>query len=86
MSDPIISECINPTCPFSGQPVEAGSLTTYRGHTVGFCNGDCRDKFAADPDAYPDAMALFDERIENLEKETRADRDDDDEDDDDNED
>lgn len=63
MSDPIITECVNPTCPFSGQPVESDSLTLYRGHTVGFCNPDCRDKFAANPDEYPDAKKLFDAKI-----------------------
>ena len=67
MTDPIINDCINPTCPFSGEPVEAGSLMQYRGHTVGFCNQDCRDKFAANPDGYKDAKALFDERIDDLE-------------------
>ena len=68
MTEPIIQDCINPTCPFSGQPVEAGSLTLYRGHTVGFCNPDCRDKFAANPDDFNNAKALFDERIDDMEK------------------
>jgi nicotinamidase-related amidase/YHS domain-containing protein len=36
---------INTTCPWSGSPVAADSLTRYRGQTVGFCNPDCRDKF-----------------------------------------
>jgi len=63
MADPILNECINPTCPFSGKPVAADSLTVYRGHTVGFCNPGCRDKFAADHDAFPDAQALFDSQI-----------------------
>ncbi len=63
MTDPILNECINPTCPFSGKPVEPDSLTFYRGHTVGFCNPDCRDKFAAAPDDFPDAKELFDARI-----------------------
>lgn len=63
MTDPILNECINPTCPFSGKPVEPDSLTFYRGHTVGFCNPDCRDKFAAAPDDFPDAKELFDARV-----------------------
>ena len=63
MADPILNECINPVCPFSGKPVEPDSLTFCRGHTVGFCNPGCRDKFAASPDAFPDAKALFDDRI-----------------------
>ncbi len=67
MTDPILKDCINPTCPFSGEPVAAGSLAVYRGHTVGFCNPGCRDKFADNPDDYKDAKALFDERIDALE-------------------
>ncbi len=63
MPDPILNECINPTCPFSGKPVEPDSLTTYKDHTVGFCNPGCRDKFAAAPDDFPDAIEHFDQRI-----------------------
>ena len=33
------------TCPWSGDPVSADSLTLYRGKVVGFCNTGCRDKF-----------------------------------------
>ena len=40
-----IADCINETCPWSGKPVQAGSLTEYDGHVVGFCNPGCRDKF-----------------------------------------
>lgn len=40
-----IADAINETCPWSGKPVSADSLTVYRGATVGFCNPDCRDKF-----------------------------------------
>ncbi len=68
MTEPILNECINPTCPFSGKPVEADSLTTYRGHTVGFCNPGCRDKFAENPDDFEDAKKLFDQRIDEAEK------------------
>ena len=32
-----IADCINETCPWSGKPVQAGSLTEYDGHVVGFC-------------------------------------------------
>lgn len=39
------SLAINATCPWSGDPVAADSLTRYRGQTVGFCNPECRDKF-----------------------------------------
>ena len=40
-----LEDCINTTCPWSGKPVAADSLTLYRGHVVGFCNTGCRDKF-----------------------------------------
>jgi len=40
-----LDDVINTTCPWSGQPVAANSLTLYRGHVVGFCNPGCRDKF-----------------------------------------
>ena len=40
-----IKDCVNDVCPWSGKPVSADSLTTYRGKVVGFCNTGCRDKF-----------------------------------------
>ncbi len=40
-----IKDCVNTHCPWSGDPVSADSLTTYRGKVVGFCNPGCRDKF-----------------------------------------
>jgi hypothetical protein len=42
-----IADCINETCPWSGKPVNADSLTLYKGQVVGFCNPGCRDKFEA---------------------------------------
>jgi hypothetical protein len=42
-----LDDCINETCPWSGKPVSADSLTLYRGRVVGFCNTGCRDKFEA---------------------------------------
>lgn len=47
---------MNDVCPWSGKPVSADSLTTYRGAVVGFCNTGCRDKFDA-------ATRAFDARI-----------------------
>lgn len=41
-----IEDAINDTCPWSGKPIAADSLTLYRGRVVGFCNPGCRDKFA----------------------------------------
>ena len=41
-----IENAVNETCPWSGKPIAADSLTTYRDRVVGFCNPGCRDKFA----------------------------------------
>ena len=54
-----IEDCVNDTCPWSGKPVSADSLTRYRGQVVGFCNTGCRDKFDA-------AACAFDSAIEGL--------------------
>lgn len=40
-----MTQAINDMCPWSGDPVSEKALTQYRGHTVGFCNTGCRDKF-----------------------------------------
>ena len=55
--DLTIENCINETCPWSGKPVAADSLTLYRGKVVGFCNTGCRDKFEA-------ATQLFDTHMD----------------------
>ena len=52
-----LEDCINRTCPWSGKPVSADSLTLYRGMVVGFCNPGCREKFEA-------ATAAFDAAID----------------------
>lgn len=41
-----LEDCSNTTCPWSGNPVAADSLTMFQGKVVGFCNPGCRDKFA----------------------------------------
>ena len=41
-----IEDAINETCPWSGKPISADSLTLYNGAVVGVCNPDCRDKLA----------------------------------------
>ncbi|WP_375409684.1 glutathione S-transferase [uncultured Methylobacterium sp.] len=43
---PSIADAVNDTCPWSGKPIAPDSLTLYNGAVVGFCNPDCRDKFA----------------------------------------
>jgi hypothetical protein len=40
-----LEDCVNETCPWSGKPVSADSLTRYKGEVVGFCNTGCRDEF-----------------------------------------
>ena len=45
MSDLSLSDCIDETCPWSGEPVRGDSLIEHEGHVVGFCNPGCRDKF-----------------------------------------
>ena len=42
-----IEDAVNETCPWSGKPIAADSLTLDRGEVVGFCNPGCRDKFEA---------------------------------------
>jgi YHS domain-containing protein len=44
--------CVNRTCPWSGKPVTADSLTMYRGKVVGFCNPGCREKFETATEAF----------------------------------
>ena len=52
-----LEDCVNDRCPWSGDPVQADSLTLYRGMVVGFCNPGCRDKFEK-------AASSFDAAIE----------------------
>jgi YHS domain-containing protein len=47
-----LDNCINETCPWSGKPVSADSLTRYRGQVVGFCNPGCKDKFETAANAF----------------------------------
>ena len=54
------SNPLNRFCPNSGKPVEADSLTPYRGYTVGFCNPGCRDDFARDTERDSEAKTYFD--------------------------
>ena len=59
-SDLRLEDSVNDTCPWSGKPVSADSLTRYRGEVVGFCNTGCRDKFEA-------ATRAFDAKFEGKE-------------------
>ncbi len=53
---PRIEDAVNATCPWSGKPVSADSLTFYRGEVVGFCNPGCRDKFDSAAHAFDAAI------------------------------
>ena len=55
-----LEDCVNQTCPWSGKPVSADSLTLYKGKVVGFCKPGCRDEFDT-------ATRAFDARIESKE-------------------
>ena len=47
-----IEDCLNKTCPWSGDPVSADSLMLWNGQVVGFCNPGCRDRFARAQDFF----------------------------------
>ena len=51
-----IKNAINDSCPWSGRPIDESSLTTYKGHVVGFCNTGCRDKFKKALDLFDDLL------------------------------
>ncbi|WP_370205347.1 glutathione S-transferase [Pararhodobacter marinus] len=56
---------INEACPYSGRPVTHVARFQLPGmgpgdtRVVGFCNTFCRDKSVADPEAWPQLMALL---------------------------
>jgi len=51
-----IEDAVNETCPWSGKPIAAESLTHKRGEVVGFCNPGCRDKFEKAASAFDAAL------------------------------
>lgn len=55
MADLKLEDCTNQTCPWSGKPVSADSLTLYKDRVVGFCNPGCRDKFDKATSHFEDA-------------------------------
>ncbi|MEA5462296.1 YHS domain-containing protein [Leptothoe sp. PORK10 BA2] len=58
---------INKFCPRSGKDVQADSLTTYKGHVVGFCNPGCSGDFTANPENCPKDRAYFDTLLKEYE-------------------
>jgi hypothetical protein len=53
-----LEDAVNDTCPWSGKPVQADSLTRYAGAVVGFGNPECRDKFARAMRHFEDALQV----------------------------
>ncbi len=51
-----IEDAINEHCPWTGKPIAAEALTQYNGAVVGFCNPECRDKFANAVQSFEDAL------------------------------
>lgn len=51
------TEAENVACPYSGKPVT--HVLELAGRRLGFCNAFCRDKTAADPEAWPAFMPLL---------------------------
>lgn len=51
------SDSENASCPYSGKPVT--HVLELDGRRFGFCNAFCRDKTAADPEAWPQFMVLY---------------------------
>jgi glutathione S-transferase len=47
----------NTACPYSGKPVT--HVLELNGRRFGFCNAFCRDKTVADPQAWPQFMAIY---------------------------
>jgi len=52
-----LEDAVNESCPWSGDPIAADSLTLYKGAVVGFCNSGCRDKFEKATKAFDLALA-----------------------------
>ena len=52
-----IEDAVNETCPWSGEPVAADSLTTYRDAVVGFATPELRDRFEAAVKHFEKAIA-----------------------------
>ena len=51
-----IEDAVNALCPWSGKPIAADAPTLYNGAVVGFCDPDCRDRFARAVASFEDAL------------------------------
>jgi hypothetical protein len=52
-----IEDAVNETCPWSGKPIAADSLATYRDAVVGFGSPDLRDRFETAVNHFEKAIA-----------------------------
>jgi hypothetical protein len=52
-----IEDAANETCPWTGKPIAADALTTYKAGVVGFAKPDDRDKFEKAIKHFEDAFA-----------------------------
>ena len=52
-----IEDAVNETCPWSGKPIAADSLTVYRDAVVGFSAPELRDRFKVAVDHFEKAIA-----------------------------
>ncbi len=43
---------INKKCPISGKDVDAKQTSTYKEQVIGFCCGNCKEKFDKEPEKY----------------------------------
>jgi glutathione S-transferase len=50
---------LNDACPYSGKPVDAGSIAEIDGLKIGYCNPFCRNKSVADVEAWPASVQLM---------------------------
>ena len=58
-----LEDAVNETCPWSGKPIAADSLTRYQDAVVGFCNTGCRDKFEKAVAHFDDALTRKQARV-----------------------
>ncbi|MEX0741724.1 MAG: hypothetical protein WD079_02935, partial [Phycisphaeraceae bacterium] len=45
----VVRLTVNTKCPMSGRALDPAQTVTYKGRTIGFCCGDCKGNFEADP-------------------------------------
>src|SRR5438876_208848 len=53
------ADTINKKCPIAGKDVNKEKTSDYEGQTIGFCCGNCKEKFDKDPAKYIDKVKEF---------------------------